>query len=147
MKDVININYLAPYEINQALIPILRRRKNRSAIVNTSSCTGYYISHGNGLYTVTKLMLDIYSRTTSLENADKIDILSSRPFGVRTPMMNNLKGKLMITAHDCVLSTLADLEQHTSFTGFLHKAIASNFDRLSEVERLKIYDVMFSKFK
>lgn len=110
----------------------MRERPTRSAIVNISSCTGVYPSHGNGLYTVTKMMLDIYSRTMTQENKDKIDVLSARPFGVRTPMMDNLKGKLMITAEDCVTSILADLQETTTWTGFLHKAIASNFDRLSD---------------
>lgn len=86
------------YEVNSALLPILRKRKNhRSAILNLSSCTGVFISQGNGTYTASKMMQDIYSRTLSIENRDKIDIISVRPFGVRTPMMGMKKGKFMIS--------------------------------------------------
>lgn len=98
LHDIFTINFQGSYEINAAMIPVLRTRKNfRSAILNLSSCTGYYVCHGNGTYTSSKIMQDIYSRTLSIENRDRIDILSVRPFGVRTPMMGMTKGKFMIS--------------------------------------------------
>lgn len=90
MKTVV-VNYRPMYEINRALIPKLRGRKERSAIINTASCTGYYISHYVGAYSSSKLMTDIYSRTLSIENRDKIDVICSRPFGVSTGMLKMRK--------------------------------------------------------
>lgn len=86
------------------------------------------LSQGNGLYSASKKIIDIYSRTMAIENRDKIDILSVRPFGVRTPMMSNSKGKFMITAKDCVVSSLADLgKTDTTWTGFMHKVQGAYF--------------------
>lgn len=68
----------------------------------------------------------------SIENRDKIDILSVRPFGVRTPMMGMKKGPFMITPQDCVISSLADLGHFdTTWTGFRHKMQAAFFSRFS----------------
>lgn len=69
----------------------------------------------------------------SIENRDKIDVLSVRPFGVKTPMMEMKKGKFMITPKDCVISSLADLGvADTTWTGFLHKVQASFFNNFTE---------------
>lgn len=38
------------------MVPILRNRKKRSAILNLSSCTGVFPSQGNGTYTSSKMM-------------------------------------------------------------------------------------------
>lgn len=77
------------------------------------------------------MMLDIYSRTMSIENRDKIDVLSVRPFGVQTPMMSMKKGKFMITPKDCVVSSLGDLgEVDATWTGFMHKIQGAYFVRV-----------------
>ncbi len=69
----------------------------------------------------------------TVENKDKIDVLTIRPFGVKTPMMSMKKSKFMITPKDCVLSSLADLgKSETTWTGFLHKVQASYFVDVSE---------------
>lgn len=103
-------------------MPVLRKRKERSAIINMASCCGVYLSQGNATYTPSKVMLDIYSRTLTVENRDKLDIISIRPFGVSTPMLRMLKSKFIITPKDCVLSSLADLgNADTSWSGFMHK--------------------------
>lgn len=69
----------------------------------------------------------------AMENKDKVDVLSVRPFGVRTSMMAMNKGKFMITPKDCVLSSLADLgKTDTTYTGLMHKIQASYFDDYSE---------------
>jgi 17beta-estradiol 17-dehydrogenase / very-long-chain 3-oxoacyl-CoA reductase len=114
------------------MIPILRLRKKKSAILNLSSGLGYFISHGNGTYTSSKIMQDIYSRTLSQENKDKIDIISVRPFGVRTSMMSMMKGKFMISPRTCVLSSLADLgTADYTWSGFMHKVQASFFETMT----------------
>lgn len=66
MKKTLIVNYRPTYEINAALIPKLRNRKERSAIINTSSCTGFFISQNVGAYSSIKLATDIYSRTLSI---------------------------------------------------------------------------------
>ncbi len=90
MKTLI-VNYRPMYEINKTLLPILRLRKKRSAIINMSSATGYYVSQRVGAYSSIKYAMDIYTRTLAAENRDKIDILSVRPFGVSTGMLKMRK--------------------------------------------------------
>ena len=65
IKNSFEINFFAPYLINRALIPKMRKRKERSAIMNFSSITGAFISHQVGVYPASKQLLDIYSRATS----------------------------------------------------------------------------------
>jgi hypothetical protein len=45
------------------MVPILRKRKQRSALLNVASCGGFFPCQGNGTYTSSKIMQDIYTRT------------------------------------------------------------------------------------
>jgi short-subunit dehydrogenase len=110
LEDILTVNFIAGYKINAAMLPILRNRKqHRSAILNLSSGLADFIAHGNGTYSASKVIQDIYSRTLAIENRDRIDVLSVKPFGVTSGMMSMSKGKFMISPKECVLSTLADL--------------------------------------
>lgn len=91
LLKTLRVNFLPAYLINKTLIPKLRERTNRSAIINMTSATGYYLSHFIGAYSSVKHGYDLYSRTLSIENRDKIDVLSVRPFGVSTGMMKMRK--------------------------------------------------------
>jgi len=54
-------------------------------------------------------MVNYYSRSLAIENKEKVDFITVRPFGVRTPMMNMKRGPFMISPKECVLSSLGDL--------------------------------------
>lgn len=60
------VNFQPAYYINLGLIPNLRKRENRSAIINIASGTGIHLSHNMGVYGAVKCWLDSYSRTLSL---------------------------------------------------------------------------------
>ena len=51
------------------MVPYFKKRKNRSAIINVTSCLGIYVSHNAGNYSLLKHLIDIYSRTMALENS------------------------------------------------------------------------------
>lgn len=91
------------------MVPRLKARAHRSAIINMASCTGVYLSHRIGVYSSAKKTVDIYSRILALDNKDKIDVLSARPFGVATRMMKMKKGPFMVTPRQCVVSIISDL--------------------------------------
>lgn len=63
LRKTLIINFVPAYIITKKLLPKLRQRKNRSAIINMSSITGAYLSHNVGAYSSIKHALDIYSRT------------------------------------------------------------------------------------
>ena len=99
-----------------------------------------------GIYSSNKHLIDIYTRTLDLENEDKIDVLSCRPFGVTTKMMKMKKGPFMITPTDCAVSTLADLgKTKTTFTGFRHKISGSFFNLKTEEQNFETYSVNWRK--
>lgn len=52
--------------LTKRLIPKMRTRKNRSAIINMASSTGFYVSHKVGTYSSIKHAVDIYSNTLAL---------------------------------------------------------------------------------
>lgn len=68
LVDDINIDLLALFLINRIIVPRMRIRKERGAILNIASCTGVFLSPRVGVYSSTKRSLDIYSRTLNLEN-------------------------------------------------------------------------------
>ena len=90
-------NFGCQYTINKELIPYLRKRDKRSAIINLASSTGVFFSPYLGIYSTIKHLLDIYTRTLALENSQNIDIISARPFGVTTPLMKMRKENSLIT--------------------------------------------------
>lgn len=60
--DDVNCDLHSVFAINRILIPRLRAREKKSAIINLSSCTGYYLTGRLGVYSSAKLILDIYSQ-------------------------------------------------------------------------------------
>ena len=72
-------------------MPIMRKRAERSAIINFSSCTGRFISPLLSSYPASKRMVNVYSEYLRKENKDKIDVMTVMPFGVITPMMKMIK--------------------------------------------------------
>jgi short-subunit dehydrogenase involved in D-alanine esterification of teichoic acids len=64
MNDII-VDLWAVVTLNRVLLPKLRERKCRSAILNISSCTGVYLSGHLGVYSSCKKSLDVYSRILS----------------------------------------------------------------------------------
>lgn len=133
LVDDINIDLLAVFLVNRVLIPKMRTRTERSAVVNIASCTGVYLSPRVGVYSSTKRSVDIYSRILDLENKDKIDILSVRPFGVTTAMMQMKKGPYMLTPRQCAISSIADLlaGEKQTFSGLKHKMSSVAFQHLT----------------
>jgi len=62
----VNCDLNSVFAINRILIPRLRARGKRSAVINISSCTGYYLTGRLGVYSSVKLVLDVYSRILEL---------------------------------------------------------------------------------
>lgn len=146
MRDL-TIDLNAIFNINRILLPKLRARESRSAILNISSCTGVYLSGRLGVYSSGKKSVDIYSRILEQENRDKIDIISVAPFGVTTKMMMMKKGPFMVNPRQCVKATLADLigGKTTTFGAFKHKLSAAlGFEPFTEEQRFKTYDGLWA---
>lgn len=109
LKSDLVVDILAVIMVNRILIPRLRERPLRSAILNITSCTGVYLASEVGVYSSGKKSIDIYSQILAEENNDKIDVVSVRPFGVATKLMRMKKGPFMITPRQCVMGTMVDL--------------------------------------
>lgn len=62
LVDDANVDLVALFVINRILLPKIRSRRHRSAILNISSCTGVYLSSNVGVYSCTKRSLHIYSQ-------------------------------------------------------------------------------------
>jgi short-subunit dehydrogenase len=147
LVDDINVDLCAVFVINRILIPRLRERPQRSAIINIASCTGYYLSTRVGVYSSTKKSLDVYSRILDLENGDKIDIISVRPFGVTTRMMRMKKGPFMISPRECAVASLADMlaGKKVTFGHYKHKLSSLAFEYLSEVKRFELFEFLWAE--
>lgn len=62
-------NGVAVYEINKFIVPYFKRRNQRSALINVTSCTGVYWTDGAANYPSIKHLIDLYTRTMALENS------------------------------------------------------------------------------
>ena len=66
LVDDVNCDLRAVFALNRFMIPRLRARAHRSAIINLASSTGYYLTGRIGIYSSAKLILDVYSRILDL---------------------------------------------------------------------------------
>ena len=145
-----NCDVISIFNINRILIPKLRARNKRSAIINISSGTGVYLTGRVGVYSSAKLILDVYSRVLSLENKDKMDVISMRPFGVTTKMMKMKKGPFMISPRAFAKESLGELlaGHDVSFGHSRHKAMVSlAFEGKNEEESFKVFDALWDAAK
>jgi short-subunit dehydrogenase len=108
LRDI-EVDLLAAIAIMKVMVPQLRTRAKRSAIINMASIGTVYLFPRLGVYSSVKKSLDNVSRILSLENSDKVDIISVRPFGVSTRMSLMMKGAFVLTPRQCALGVLRDL--------------------------------------
>ena len=93
LLSTFNVNVVSMAELTRIFAIRLAQRVNKSAIINLSSCTGVFPSPRLGLYSFTKIYVDVFSRIIAEECSMKnIDVITYRPFGVSTPMMGMKKG-------------------------------------------------------
>lgn len=130
------------------MIPRLRARERRSAIINLASSTGYHLTARLGVYSSAKLILDHYSQMIAQENKDKIDIISLRPFGVSTKMMAMKKGPWMVTPRAYAKASLGEMlaGKATSFGVLRHQVMHSIlFANLNEQQTFKLFDQLWDE--
>ena len=150
-KDIVNdvnVDLYSIFLINRFMIPKLRARNMRSAILNVSSATGYLLAGRVGVYSAVKLTLDCYSRILDLENRDKIDVVSLRALGVTTKMMKMKKGPFMISPRSFAKESLVDLisGEKATFGHPRHKLMNSLvFANLSEKKTFEMFDQLWDK--
>jgi len=89
--DMININCLAPSLISKKILPLLKQRSLKSAMINVSSFTGVHPMPFTAVYSGTKAFLDAFSKSVAIENREKIDVISLTPFYVSTKMIKYQK--------------------------------------------------------
>lgn len=77
--------------MTQQLLPIMKQRSGKSAIINLSSFAGQSPLPYITLYSATKAMNTFFSEALSLENPN-VDILSVRPMFVESPLSRAKKG-------------------------------------------------------
>ena len=90
-------------------------RDPRSAIINLSSYSKLIHLIESSGYCSTKLFDDFLSKTLAYEYDHKIDIISSTPNLVSTPLTRNVKTLLHINKNQTAKATLKDLG-HTKST-------------------------------
>lgn len=137
--DISETNWTSVVMLNKAIIPIMRRRKTRSAIINFSSCTGKFISPILSSYPASKRMINVYSHCLRNQLKDKIDVMTVMPFGVTTPMMAMTKNFATITPDVCAKSVLSDLlgGHLESYGGLPHKFFGNIYEGMTEEEGAK----------
>ena len=128
---------MAVVEVTRTFLPKMRRRKNRSGIINISSAIGQFPSPDVGAYSAAKQFVRVFTKTLYLENSDKIDVLCVKPAGVLTGMMKFRKNLLlMVLPVQVVRQSLYELGKvPTTFGAVEHKFLISQL-RAMETERL-----------
>mmetsp|Transcript_20544 Transcript_20544/g.22904 ORF Transcript_20544/g.22904 Transcript_20544/m.22904 type:complete len:151 (+) Transcript_20544:482-934(+) len=96
------------------LINKLISRNQKSAIINVSSIANYVPAPYLGLYSASKRFMSIFSYYLNDNYGDKIDVQDLCPGYVSTKIAGFRQGHDVITAQQCVESSLRDLGQELS---------------------------------
>jgi len=87
------VNTLPQTMFTKVLIPFLKNREHRSAIINMASAAALAPKPGMAIYAATKAFNDFLSRALSVEFKDQIDVISVRPKRVSTKMTKNVENQ------------------------------------------------------
>lgn len=123
-KDLISINCATVSHLTKIVLPMMQKRKSRSAIINVSCSEGLnpipYIS----LYSASKAFVHSFTQSLQNEKYVNIDILSYTPFHVETNMSLKSNHFLRTTPEICVRSCFRVLGKYpTSAGSILHRII------------------------
>ena len=75
-EAMVRVNMLQPVYLTKALLPLLLKRKDRSAIVLTSSVISHVAAPGIGTYSATKAAVASFTEALHYETKGKVDIMS-----------------------------------------------------------------------
>lgn len=125
----------------------MRKRYNRSGIINMASAFSQFPSPNVGVYNATKQFVRIFTKTLYLENTDKIDILCVKPLGVLTGMMEFRRNILsMVAPIQVVKQSLYELgEVPTTFGAVEHKFLTTYLKSMNREELMNLYNMEFIK--
>ena len=102
------INVVPQVVLTRMLIDKFLERKNRSAIINMSSSSSVYPLPNFVLYSATKVLNDYFSRGISYELQNKVDILSAKPFFVKSSTNNLTNNGLTVTSTQQFVNSILD---------------------------------------
>ena len=89
--ELINVNVIAPSLLTKIILPILKKREKKSAIINIGSFTGKHPFPFISAYSGSKAFVSAFSESLLVENQYKIDVLAINPHYVSTKMIRYQK--------------------------------------------------------
>ncbi|CAD8051936.1 unnamed protein product [Paramecium sonneborni] len=122
IRQMLTINIFPVVFLTKKILPIMKQRKNRSAIINLSSIAGRLPLPFHQTYSATKAFDDHFSQSLALE-VEGIDILSHRPFFVTTPLTNFEKEAGAITPEQCARGGLQRLGLEVTSHGYWYHRV------------------------
>lgn len=124
----INVNVNSITHLTHRLIGNMRKRTNRSAIVNLSSMSIIVPFQTLSVYAGTKAYDDVFSRALTEECSNSnIDVVSCRPCIVATPGTNNSTDFMACSAESCALGTLRALGKAKTTEGAFYHVVQTWF--------------------
>jgi len=147
--DTVAVNLLTMTLFTRKIVPRMLKRPQRSAIINLSSVSALYPWPSLvPVYGATKAFVDILSRSVSEEVEEKIDVMTVRPCGVSTDLMNNPPlNSYIITPASAVTAILKKLGRvqtasghwrHEIKTWITHSALLRRLGTRAIVKQLAI---------
>lgn len=129
----INVNIVSMAMMSHHMIPLMLKRKQRSAIVNISSFSAEHPIPYVSNYSATKVYNDFLSRAIEMEYQHKIDVLSVRPMLIETNMSKQKESCTVVSKNNCAKASLGYLGIDYETNGsFIHKLLASTTNCLPE---------------
>jgi len=128
------------------IAPKMLQRERRSAIVNLSSYSGARSQSGQAVYSASKAFDSYFSDSIAHELNDQIDVLTVKPFSVRSKM-NRKQGFFSVEAGECAESIFNELGYETATYGhWKHSLKAILYDAVPDSIYHKITRGSYNKY-
>lgn len=122
-KRMIDVNVVPCVLLPKLLLPLMKKRPQRSANIWVSSVNTVHPSSGHATYCGTKVFEDFIARSLSHELRDKIDCMCHRPGVTSTKMVGFYKENIMcINPDKCAAGAIKNLGYENITSGsFQHE--------------------------
>jgi len=146
IAQVIKVDAFPTVFFTRFIAPKMLQREKRSAIINLSSYAGVRSQSGQAVYSASKAFDIYFSDSIVQELNDQIDVLTVKPFSVRTKMNRKL-GYFSVEAEECAQSIFNELGFQTATYGhWKHSLKALLYDAIPDTIYHKMTRGLYCKY-
>ena len=148
IHEIMSINCFPVVFLTRKLIPNMKNRSKRSAVINISSLIAAKPCPYMAVFAASKAFVESFSLGLAKEEniSQKIDVLNLRVFQVSTNLIGNVKGFWILEPEECAKACLEKLGFENNSCGhWKHEFVNIVYEELPETLRMGFFSHQIKK--